>query len=86
MSPTEDITKKSKRESGSSISEPQPENNARATRACEDDYPDRITHHNERPEPQTNPASEEEPTQLTTYDPAGSIPFSEWDGEEGPRP
>ena len=52
-----------------------------------------------QPEPQTTPApasdegpdkqqgrKKKEPDQLTTYDPAGSIPFSEWDGEEGPRP
>ena len=97
MSPREDITKKSTADSISATFEPQPENTARAGRACDDDYPDQITHHNERPardrpadrpEPQTDPApaSEEEPDQLTTYDPAGSIPFSEWDGEEGPRP
>lgn len=109
MSTTNDITKKSKRESESSVSEPQPENNARAGRACDDDYPDRITHHNERPtrdrpadqpEPVTTPApasdggpadkqrgrKKKEPDQLTTYDPAGEIPFSNWDGEEGPRP
>ena len=97
MSSSQDITKKSKQESGGFLSEPQPENTARAGRACDDDYPDQITHHNERPardrpadrpEPHTAPApaSEEEPDQLTTYDPAGSIPFSEWDGEEGPRP
>ena len=107
MSITEDITKKSKRESESFVSEPQPENTARAGRACDDDDPDRIVHYNERPtrdrpadqpEPQTDPApvsdegpdkqgrKKKEPDQLTTYDPAGSIPFSEWDGEEGPRP
>ena len=65
MSISDDITKKSKRESESSVSEPQPENTARAGRACDDDYPDRIVHHNERsardrpadqPEPQTDPA------------------------------
>ena len=93
----DDITKKSRRESGSFVSEPQPENTGRAGRACDDDYPDRITHHNERstkdqpdeqPETATThaPAPEEEPAQLTTYDPAGEIPFSNWDGEEGPRP
>ena len=107
MSTTNDITKKSKRESESSVSETQSENTARAGRACDDDYPDRIVHHNERPtrdrpadqpEPQTAPApasdegpdkqgrKKKEPDQLTTNDPAGSIPFSEWDGEEGPRP
>ena len=76
MSTHNDITKKSKQESGGFLSEPQPENTARARRACDDDHPDRITHHNERPDP----------AQLTTYDPAGEIPFSNWDGEEGPRP
>ena len=86
MSTSKDITKKSRWESGSFVSEPQPENPARAGRACCEDYPDRIVHHNERPDPQTNPAPEEEPDQFTTYDPAGSIPFSEWDGEEGPAP
>ena len=88
MSTTNDITQKSKRESESSISEPQSKNTARAGRACDDDYP----------EPQTDPApasdegpdkqgrKKKEPAQLTTYDPAGSIPFSEWDGEEGQPP
>ena len=107
MSAKQDITKKSKPESESFVSEPQSENTARAGRACCEDHPDRITHRNERPardrsadrpEPQTAPApasdegpdkqgrKKKEPDQLTTYDPAGSIPFSEWDGEEGPRP
>ena len=107
MSSSQDITKKSKRESESSVSETQSENTARAGRACDDDYPDRLVHHNERsvrdqpadqPEPQTDPtpASDEgpdkqgrkkkEPAQLTTYDPAGEIPFSNWDGEEGQPP
>ena len=97
MSTHNDITKKSKQESEGFLSEPQPENTARAGRACDDDYPDPISHHNERrkkkqpdeqPELQTDPvpASESEPDQLTTYDPAGSIPFSEWDGEEGTAP
>ena len=62
MSPREDITKKSKRESESSVSEPQPENTARAGRACDDDYPDRITQPADQSEPQTNPAPEEEPS------------------------
>ena len=89
MSSSQDITKKSRRESESFVSEPQPENTARA---CDDDYPDRIVHHNERPvrdrpvdqsEPQPDPApaSEEE-----TSKQGGEIPFSNWDGEEGPRP
>ena len=97
MSSSQDITKKSTADSISVTSEPQPENTARARRACDDDYPDRIIHHDERPardrpadqpEPQTDPAPapELEPAQLTTYDPAGEIPFSNWDGEEGPRP
>ena len=97
MSTHKDITKKSKPESESFFSELQPENNARAGRACDDDDPDRIVHHNERsardrpadrPEPQTDPApaSESEPAQLTTYDPAGEISFSNWGGEEWPRP
>ena len=108
MSAKQDITKKSKPESESSVSEPQSENTARAGRACCEDHPDRITHRNERPardrpadrpEPATTPAPASEegpaacqgrkkkgPDQLTTYDPAGEIPFSNWDGEEGPRP
>ena len=107
MSISDDFTKKTKQESESSVSKPQSENTTRAGRACDDDYPDRIVHHNERPardrpvdqsEPQTDPApaSEEgpdkqgrkkkEPDQLTTYDLAGLIPFSEWDGEEGQPP
>ena len=71
------------------------------TKTCtskyDDDYPDLNSHHNERPardrpdeqpEPQTNPAPapEKEPARLTTYDPAGEIPFSNWDGEEGQPP
>ena len=86
MSTHNDITKKLKQESEGFLSEPQPENTARTGRACDDDYPDRITHHNEQPEPQTDPAPEEGPAQFTTYDPAGEIPFSNWDGEEGPHP
>ena len=39
-----------------------------------------------KPETDHAPASEEETAQLTTYDPAGDIPFSNWDGEEGTRP
>ena len=73
MSINDDITKKTKPESESSVSEPQSENTARACRAC-DEGPDK------------QGRKKKEPDQLTTYDPAGSIPFSEWDGEEGPRP
>ena len=73
MSTENDITKKTKQESESSVSEPQPENAARAGRAS-DEGPDK------------QGRKKKEPDQLTTYDPAGSIPFSEWDGEEGPRP
>ena len=77
MSSERDITKKSRRESGGSFSKPQPD---------------------EQLEPQTDhaPASDEgpdkqqgrkkkEPAQLTTYDPAEEILFSNWDGEEGPQ-
>ena len=97
MSTHKALSKKSEAASESVVTEPQSKNTARAGRACDDDIIDMITHHNERPardrpadqpEPQTDPApaSESEPAQLTTYDPAGSIPFSNWDGEEGPRP
>ena len=92
MSTTKDITKKSKPATVVADSEPQPENTARAGRACDDDYPDRIVHHNERP-PRDRPA--DQPEQQTDPAPAseeetskqgGEIPFSNWDGEEGPRP
>ena len=71
MSTSKDITKKSRRESGSFVSEPQPENTARAGRACDDDYPDRITHHNGRGK-QRGPAQEPEPD----YDAEGMIPHN----------
>ena len=107
MSTHKALSKKSEAASESVVTEPQSKNTARACRACDDEYPDRIVHHIERsardrpadqPEPQTDPApasdegpdkqgrKKKEPDQLTTYDPAGSIPFSEWDGEEGQPP
>ena len=65
------VNQRRQRESESYVSEPQSENTARAGRACCEDYPDLISHHNERPardrpadrpEPQTDPAPEEEPS------------------------
>lgn len=90
MSTTNDITKKSKRESESFVSEPQPENTARAGRACDDDYPDRITHHNERP-PRDRPVDQLEqqtdPAPVKDHEPETEENlFLEWDGEEGQTP
>ena len=92
MSISDDITKKSKRESESSVSEPQLENTARAGRACDDDYPDRIVHHNERPvrdRPADQPEPATTPAPVKDHGPAPETeenPFLEWDGEEGQIP